>query len=103
MGSDILSEVITAERRIQERLDAEKRKSLLLISEAVKEAEEEIGREEGKLRRALSEAIEEARKNAEKEADAIRDKALGLSRRLAGMEDRRLREILRVHLTKLLP
>jgi len=103
MGEDILSRVIEVEREIQEALRAEEQRLREAVAMAEREAGEEISREEERLRESLAGAVHEAGEGAERRAGKIVEEAQTLAERFAGLDEGFCLEVLRVHLSTILP
>ncbi len=100
---DILSKVIGVEKEIQERLMAEKEKSVEWLEQVRKESEESVSRERDALRESFESAKVHSRADAEKRAAEIIGKAKEEAERISQIGDETLRRVLLRHISAILP
>jgi vacuolar-type H+-ATPase subunit H len=100
---DILSKVIGVEKEIQERLMAEKERSLEWLEKVKKEAEEAVIAEERRLKESFEAAKSGSRAEAEKRAAEILRNAEAEAERISGISDESLGRIMMRHITVILP
>ena len=103
MERDILSQVIEAEKEIQQRLDLEKVKTREWIERAKKECDEEFVLEEKRIKASLEKSIEEAIKEAEIKASGIVSRAEADAERLGRLETETLSKIIARQIDRILP
>jgi vacuolar-type H+-ATPase subunit H len=103
MERDILSQVIEAEKEIQQCLELEKIKVREWLEHVKKESEEEFIREDKKIRESLEKSIAEATKEAEAEAAGVVSKATTEAERLEQLKPDTLSKIITKQIEKILP
>jgi serine kinase of HPr protein (carbohydrate metabolism regulator) len=103
MDTNVLSEVVTAEREIQRCIEVERAKSHEWTEKVKKESQEEILREQKRIHEDLRIAIEEARNDAESKAAAVMKCALAKAEMLQKLNDETLGRIIEKLLTKIRP
>ncbi|HUI67275.1 MAG TPA: hypothetical protein VL087_03610 [Nitrospirota bacterium] len=103
MQKDILSEVIEAEKEIQQRLEVEKAKSHDWLENVKKECEEKLLREEKDIKESLNKSIEVAKKEAELKAVEIVKQTEAKVERLAKVNDQTLVDVVGKQITRILP
>jgi vacuolar-type H+-ATPase subunit H len=103
MQKDILSEVIEAEKEIQQRLEVEKAKSRDWLENVKKESEEKLVREEKNIKESLNKSIEVAKKEAELKATEIVNQTEARAERLAKVNDQTLVDVVGKQIARILP
>jgi len=93
MKRDILAEVISVEKDIQQCIEAEKTKVRDWIEEVRREAEEELEKEKENIKASFGKVVEEAKSEAEREASLIIQEASAKAGRLAKLNDQILSDI----------
>lgn len=103
MEKDVLSAVIETEKKIQERLRAEKAVSLEGLEKIKQDVEEGIKREEEKLKESYDRAIESGRAGVEgKDAEIVKG-AKTAAERLSGIDEETLKGIIMSRLSAIIP
>ncbi len=100
---DILSKVIGVEKEIQERLMAEKEKSLEWLEKVKKESEEAVSAEEQRLNGSFEETKRNSMTDAEKAAAEMLKAADVEAERISGISDETLGLIVIKHVRFILP
>jgi hypothetical protein len=103
MEKDILSRVIGVEKEIQERLIAEKEKSVEWLEKVRREAEEEVAAAEVKLKESLEKEKICAVADAEREAAEILRRASEEEERISSISDEALRRVIMKYIALILP
>jgi hypothetical protein len=104
MEKDTLSAIIQIEREIRERLTQEQRKAEESLAEVLRNCNDEVAREEARLQGDLAAAVTAAGlRDARKRADTLVTEALAQAERLAGLDDERLKRLIRGELPRLVP
>ncbi len=103
MEKDILSQVIEAEKDIQQCLDREKVKTRAWLEQVKKECEEEYIREEQQIKASLERSMAEAAAEAEARAAGIVSKAAEETERLGRLEAATLSRIVAKQIRRILP
>jgi len=103
MERDILSQVIEAEKEIQQCLELEKIKVRGWLERVKKESEEEFIQEDKRIRESLEKSVAEATKEAEAEAAGIVSKATTTAERLEQLKPDTLSKIITKQIEKILP
>ena len=103
MERDILSQVIEAEKEIQQCLDLEKIKAREWLERVKKECEEEFIREEKNIKESLEKSTAEAAKEAEIKAAGTVSQASAAAERLAHIQDETLSMIVAKQISAILP
>lgn len=93
MERDILSEVISVEKDIQECIEAEKTKVRQWLEKVRREAEEELKKEKENIKASFGKVVEEAKSDAERKASLIIQEASEKAGRLARLNDQILSDI----------
>ena len=103
MESDILSQVIATEKKIQQSLDLEKIKAREWLERMKKECEEEFIREEDKIKKSLDNLTAEAAREAGGEAAGIVSRAKAEAERLGRLQAETLSRIVAKQIAGILP
>jgi predicted phage gp36 major capsid-like protein len=103
MERDILSQVIEAEKEIQQCLDLEKIKAREWLERVKKECEEEFIREDKKIKEALEKATAEAAREAGVKAAGAVSRAAAASERLGRLQTKALSRIVAKQIAGILP
>ena len=103
MEKDILSQVIEAEKEIQQCLELEKIKVREWLERVKKECDEELVCEEKKIKGSLEKSKEDAAKEAEIKAAGIVREATAAAERLGQMNTKTLSNIIAKHIDRILP
>ncbi len=103
MERDILSQVIEAEKEIQQCLDRERIKSREWLERIKKECEEEYRKEEQRITASLERSMAEAVSEAEAKAAGIISRAAGQTERLGHVQAGILSRIVAKQINRILP
>jgi len=103
MESDILSQVIAAEKKIQQSLDLEKIKAREWLERVKKECEEEFIREENEIEKSLENLTAEAAREAAGEATGIVSRATAEAEHLGRLQADTLSRIVGKQIAGILP
>lgn len=103
METDILAEVIEAEKEIRSHLVAEEEAAALLLARAQEEWEIELKRERQRFAELLAEAENSGTQEGEKRAAATLERARGEANRLNRLDDAYLLSLIARHLGRLVP
>jgi vacuolar-type H+-ATPase subunit H len=103
MDDGILTDIITVEKEVRERLDAERERAAALLEQVRNDLEEEFRREEKSLQEALDNARVAARAEAEQKAAHLVQDAAERGERLARIDEEALRRVVVEHLAGLMP
>jgi len=103
MEKDILSQVIDAEKEIQQCLEAERVKAREWLERANKEAEEAMLLEQRKIKEMQEQSLAEADKQAAQKAEEIIREATAASEHLGQLKPEVLRSIVEQRIPGILP
>ena len=103
MERDILSEVIEAEKEIQQCLDLEKIKAHEWLERVKKECEEEFIREEKNIKKSLEKSTAEAAREAGDKAAGAVSRATADAERLGRLQAEALSRIVAKQIDSILP
>ncbi len=103
MEKDILSQVIEAEKDIQQCLDREKVKTRAWLEQVKKECEEEYIREEQQINASLKQSTAEAAAEAEAQAEGIVSRAAEQTEHLGRVPAEALSGIVAKQIRRILP
>lgn len=103
MEKDILSRVIEVEKEIQERLRAEKERSVEWLEKVKREAEEAVASDEERLKESFENAKVCSAAGADRKAAEILRKAAEEEERISAISDETLGRIIMKHLALILP
>jgi hypothetical protein len=103
MERDILSQVIEAEKEIQQCLDLEKIKARQWLERVKKECEEEFIREDKNIKESLERSTAEAAREAGVKAAGAVSQATAASERLGRLQPELLSRIVAKQITGILP
>ncbi|HKJ05118.1 MAG TPA: hypothetical protein VJ974_05920 [Geopsychrobacteraceae bacterium] len=103
MADELLSSIIRLENEIQEQLKAEQQRADQWLSRVRTEELERFHSISRQLEEADENALQEARLRATDEANEIEHRETEHCRRLEILEDKELVEILKRHVTRVLP
>jgi len=103
MEQDILAEVFTAEKEVQERLAAEQRSSEELLARVKRELAEQLAAAEEGLQVESGKVLADAQEAAAQRAVAILAEAVSRAERLDRISDEALQEVVAKILTRILP
>jgi vacuolar-type H+-ATPase subunit H len=103
MEDDVLARVISVEKEIQSRLEAERAKSLEWLEGIKREAEEEFATKEEQTRAAFRKSAEQSKDEAVAKAGKIVKNAEKKAERLLALSDETLKEIIMRRLHMIMP
>ncbi len=103
MEKDVLSQVIEAEKEIQQCLDLEKIKAREWLERVKKDCEEEFIREEKNIKESLERAVAEAAREADARAAGAVSRATAEAERLGRVEEETLSRIVAQQVAVILP
>ncbi len=103
MESDILSQVIAAEKEIQQILDHEKVNAREWLERVKKECEEEFIREEKNIKKSLEKLMADAAREAGVEAAGAISRATAEAERLGRLQSETLSRIVKKQIAGILP
>jgi vacuolar-type H+-ATPase subunit H len=103
MEKDILSQVITAEKELQQCLDSEKVKAREWLELLKKECEEEFIREEQRIKELLEKSTADAVSTARAKAGGIVSQAAKEAERLERVPDETLSGLVAKQINRILP
>ena len=103
MADELLSSIIRLENEIQQQLKAEQVRAEQWLSRVRTEEQEKFLKISRQLEEADRSALKEARQRATEESSAIGRRETKRCRRLETLEDKELLEVLKRHVTRVLP
>ncbi|MEW6601204.1 MAG: hypothetical protein AB1499_09555 [Nitrospirota bacterium] len=103
MKDDLLSEVVKVEKELARVLEKENEGARKMLVDLRKDSDRSISEEKKQLQEALNQAITASDIRAEKKASDIMEKADATASRLERTGDDLLKEIIRKHITRILP
>lgn len=90
MDKDILTEVIEAEKKIQQCIEDEQAKLKTWLDQVMRESSEAVAREENNDRELLTRALEDAKRSGEAMAKKVVDDAAARASRIEKLDDGKL-------------
>ncbi len=103
MEEDVLSAVMEVEREIQDRLEAEKRKSREWLERVRAEAGRALAGSEERFKKSSEEAVADAVTDAESRAADLLSRATREAELLVDLSDEAMRKIMERYLPRILP
>ena len=103
MEEDVLSAVMEVEREIQERLEAERRKSREWLERVRAEAGRALAGSEERFKKSSEKAVADALSEAESRAADLLSRATREAERLVHLDDDAMRKIMAQYLPRILP